>query len=407
MRLSSGFSAILILALTAGPARGVAAQTPAAPAPAPAAGSQDIDQMLGRALAMQQAGDLLGAVQAYEVVLQSEPGRADVRSNLGAAYIALGRFDDGMKEYTAAIASDPNNPTYHFNLGLAYYKAGRHEDAEPEFAKVLELAPTNQKALLLQADSLLQMNKDAEVIALLQPHQTEFPADLAYAYLLGMAMVRSGQVDQGQVFIDRIFKAGDSPEGHLLMGLAFLNKQDYKSAMPELARAVELNPKLPSAHTLYGRALLGNGDQETAARQFSLALDVNPNDFEANLQMGSLRHREQRDDDALVYLNRAAAIRPTDLAVRQTLAAAYLGQGQVDRSRELLEAIVKEQPDFVDAHVLLATAYYRLKLKDRGDQERAIVARLNAENQAKQPGAKAADSPAPAASAPKGTTNQR
>jgi Tfp pilus assembly protein PilF len=93
--------------------------------------------------------------------------------------------------------------------------------------------------------------------------------------------------------------------------------------------------------------------------------------------------------------------------VRQTLAAAYLGQGQVDRSRELLEAIVKEQPDFVDAHVLLATAYYRLKLKDRGDQERAIVARLNAENQAKQPGAKAADSPAPAASAPKGTTNQR
>jgi predicted Zn-dependent protease len=122
--------------------------------------------------------------------------------------------------------------------------------------------------------------------------------------------------------------------------------------------------------------------------------------------MGSLRHREQRDDDALVYLNRAAAIRPTDLAVRQTLAAAYLGQGQVDRSRELLEAIVKEQPDFVDAHVLLATAYYRLKLKDRGDQERAIVARLNAENQAKQPGAKAADAPAPTASAPKGTTSQ-
>src|SRR6478609_10775710 len=111
MRVSTVFSAILILALTAGSARGVDAQTPAA-APAPAQGpAQEIDQLLGRALAMQQAGDLLGAVQAYEVVLQSEPGRADVRSNLGAAYIALGRFDDGMKEYTAAIASDPNNPT--------------------------------------------------------------------------------------------------------------------------------------------------------------------------------------------------------------------------------------------------------------------------------------------------------
>jgi tetratricopeptide (TPR) repeat protein len=340
------------------------------------------------------------------VVLQSEPGRADVRSNLGAAYIALGRFDEGMKEYKAAIASDPNNATYHFNLGLAYYKAGRHEEAAPEFAKVLEITPANQKALLLQADSLLQTNKDAEVIALLQPHEAEFPTDLAYAYLLGMAMVRSGQVDQGQVFIDRIFKAGESPEGHLLMGLAYLNKQDYKSAMPELARAVALNPKLPSAHTLYGRALLGNGDQETATRQFGLALDVNPNDFEANMQMGNMRHREQRDEDALIYLNRAAAIRPGELAVRQALAATYLGQGQADRSRELLEAIVKERPDFLDAHVLLATAYYRLKLKDLGDQERVIVARLTAEKQAKQPGAKAADAPAPP-SAPKGTTHQR
>lgn len=405
MRLSSGFSALLILALTAGLARGVSAQTPAAPAARPTA-AQEIDQLLDRALAMQQAGDLLGAVQAYQVVLQSEPGRADVRSNLGAAYIALGRFDEGMKEYQTAIASEPNNPRYHFNLGLAYYKAGNHEAAAPEFAKVLELAPGNKNALLLQADSLLQLNKDAEVIALLQPHQTEFPADLAFAYLIGMAMVRSGQVDQGQVFIDRIFKAGESPEGHLLMGLAYLNKLDYKSALPELAKAVELNPKLPSAHTLYGRALLGNGDQETATRQFGLALDVNPNDFEANLQMGNIRHREQRDDDALIYLQRAVAIRPTDLAVRQALAASYLGQGQADKSRELLEAIIKEQPDFVDAHVLLATAYYRLKMKDQGDAERAIVARLNAENQAKQPGAKAADAPATPATPPKGTTNQ-
>jgi tetratricopeptide (TPR) repeat protein len=404
MRVFRVFSAVLSLTLTAGLASGLSAQTPAASATQ--SSTPDVDQMLGRALAMQQAGDLLGAVQAYQVVLQSEPGRADVRSNLGAAFIALGRFDEGMKEYKAAIAADPNNPTYHFNLGLAYYKAGRHEEAVPEFAEVLKVAPGNQKALLLQGDSLLQLDRDADVIALLQPHQNEFPTDLAFAYLLGMAMVRSGQVDQGQVFIDRIFKAGESPEGHLLMGLAYLNKQDYKSAMPELARAVELNPKLPSAHTLYGRALLGNGDQETATRQFSLALDVNPNDFEANLQMGNIRHREQRDDDALVYLNRAAAIRPTDLAVRQALAASYLGIGNADRSREMLEAIVKEQPDFVDAHVLLATAYYRLKMKDQGDAQRAIVARLNAENQAKQPGAKAADAPAPA-SAPKGSTNQR
>ena len=50
-----------------------------------------------------------------------------------------------------------------------------------------------------------------------------------------------------------------------------------------------------------------------------------------------------------------------------------------------LSAIVREAPKFTEAHVLLATAYYRLKRKEDGDRERAVVQKLNAETQAAQP----------------------
>ena len=50
------------------------------------------------------------------------------------------------------------------------------------------------------------------------------------------------------------------------------------------------------------------------------------------------------------------------------------------------DPIVKAAPSFVEAHVTLATVYYRLKRKEDGDRERAIVQKLNAEAQAKQPG---------------------
>ena len=381
------------------------AQTPVQPTSEPH--RTEIDQLLAQALDKQQAGDLIGAVDEYRIVLQSTPDRADVHSNLGAAYVALGRFDDGMREYREALRLDPNNPTYHFNLGLALYKGSRHEDAVPEFQRALVLDPSNRNALLLEADSQLQLAHDADVIRLLSPRQQDFPTDLAFAYLLGMALVRSGDTEQGQVLIDRIFKSGESAEGHLLMGMAYLNKLDFKAALPELARAVELNPQLPSVHTLYARALLGNADQEAATRQYAMALELNPNDFEANLQMGNIRQREQRLDDALTYLTRAAAIRPDDLSVRHATASALLGKGDTERAKDLLESVVKSQPDFIDAHVLLATAYYRLKRKDDGDRERAEVARLTAANQAKQPGAKAADAPpSQPAPRPKGTTGQ-
>ncbi len=358
-----------------------------AAAPAVSQTADDLELLLAQAMDRQQSGDLLGAIQAYRVILQSAPERADVRSNLGAAYIKLGRFDEGMHEYREALRIDPDNPTYRFNLGLALYKSGRPDIAIPEFRAVVGSDASNQAALLLLADCLIQMGQDAEVVALLSPHETVFAADLAYAYLLGTALVRSGERDRGQMYIDRIFKAGETAEGHLLMGLAHMSAHDYKGAVTEFARAVELNPQVPRGHSLYGRALLSSGDQEGANRQFLRALEANPNDFDATLQLGGLRQRDQRYDEALSYLNRAAAIRTDDPTVRHALAGVYLGKDDAARAAALLEGVVKDVPEHIDAHVLLATAYYRLKRKDDGDRQRELVAKLTAERQSRQPGA--------------------
>jgi Tfp pilus assembly protein PilF len=50
----------------------------------------------------------------------------------------------------------------------------------------------------------------------------------------------------------------------------------------------------------------------------------------------------------------------------------------------MLEAIVKEAPSFIEAHVALATAYYRLQRKTDADRERTIVDRLTQEKEAKE-----------------------
>ncbi len=64
-----------------------------------------------------------------------------------------------------------------------------------------------------------------------------------------------------------------------------------------------------------------------------------------------------------------------------------MADGRVDQARAALVSLVKEAPEFLEAHVSLATGYYRLKRKEDGDREREVVKRLNAAVQAKQPGA--------------------
>ena len=356
--------------------------------PARAQNAPDFARLFGRAIELHQAGDLLGAIDTYKAALAISPDRADALSNLGAAYVRLGQYDDGIKQYEAALKADQANSTFRMNLALAYYKSSRPAEAVLHLKRVVASAPEAKAAYLVLADCYLQIGQDREVVALLTPRESMFTGDLAFAYLLGTALLRTGDETTGQTYVDRVFGAGESAEAHLLMGIAHLGQHDYPAAKIELERAVRLNPKVPTAHALYGRALLALGEQAQAERAFHQELDVNVNDFEANLQLGNIRKSAQRFAEASIYLERAHTIRPTDLTARKLLASLRLQTGNVEDALGMLEALVKDAPELVEVHVQLATAYNRLGRKDDAERERAIVDRLNAEIQAKQRGGK-------------------
>ena len=99
-----------------------------------------------------------------------------------------------------------------------------------------------------------------------------------------------------------------------------------------------------------------------------------------------LAKNDENFDEAQKYLKKSLSVRPGDIGVRYQLASIAFGLGQVEEARAELEKMVKEAPNFTEAHVTLATVYYRLRRKEDGDRERAIIAKLNAEAQEKQPG---------------------
>ena len=355
--------------------------------------AQDFDRLFARALALQEAGDMLGAIDTYKAALTIVPDRADVLSNLGAAYVRLGQFDDAVAHYQLALKVDPANNTVRLNLALAYYKSARPNEAIPQLKRVLASDPEMRNAYLVLADCYLQTGQPQDVVSLLKPRESLFGDDLAYAYLLGTALLYVENTVEGQKYMDRIFGAGESAEAHLLMGIAHFNRLDYPAAKAELKRALAINAALPTAHALYGRSLLAMGEYELAERAFRQELALNINDFEANLQLGYMRKTAQKFAEASAYLERAISIRPNDLAARKLLASLRLQTGDVNEAVRMLEAIVKEAPDLIEAHVQLATGYNRLKRKDDADRERAIIDRLNAEAQAKRSGKGSTDKP--------------
>jgi len=352
--------------------------------------SLDVDRAFADATRLHEAGDIEGAVRQYQAILKTHPERVDVRSNLGAAYSRLGRYEDAIEQYKLALASDSRNQTIRRNLALAYYKATLFAEAASELDRFITAAPEGlaerKEAVLLLADCLLRLGQYKKVVDLLSPLAASDTDNRTIAYVLGSALVGDGQVQRGQVLIDRVFRGEDSAEGRLLIGSILLLADDGQTAIKELERAIELNPKLPTLRAWYGRALMRMGDSEKARSAFKSELSDNPNDFDANLFMGVLLKQDRSLDEAFGYLSRAIRLRPRDSYGRYHLGALYATMGRAGEARGLLEDVVKEYPDFVEARVLLASVYYRLNRKADGDRERDIVKRLNSEQQSKQPG---------------------
>src|SRR5579863_4591512 len=304
--------------------------------------AQTPQELVQDAIRKQQAGDLEGAVPAYQAFLKAHPEATAIHSNLGAALAGLGRFEEAVAEYKIALRQSPALPGARLNFALTYYKEGRIAEAATQLVRVHAEDPKNIQAVLLLADCYLRMGQDKDVIRVLQPSENDHPDDMAIAYMLGTAYIHEKQVEQGQVLVDRILRNGDSAEAHLMLGSARMGVQDFAGARDEFAKAVALNSDLPQVHVLFAKALQLTGDSDQSLKEYKAELAIDPFDFESNLQIGAMLRQEQSYDEAAKYFTRALETRPGDPAARYQLAVIALDQGKVDDARRELESLVKE-----------------------------------------------------------------
>jgi tetratricopeptide (TPR) repeat protein len=344
-------------------------------------------QLIQDAMQKQQAGDLEGAVPEYREFLKLHPEATAIHTNLGAALAGLGRFEEALPEYKIALKQSPKLVGARLNLALAYYKMGQIDEAATELEKVHTEQPTNLQAALLLGDCYLRMGREEDVIRILEPMEQAHPDDLALAYMLGTALIREKRVDEGQLLVDKIMHNGDSAEAHLMLGTAKMNVQDFAGARDEFGRAVALNPNLPEVHVLYAKALLFTGDSDQSTKEYKTELTVDPYNFDANLQLGAAARQEQKFEEANEFFKRALETRPGDPGVRYQQALTAMDESHLDEAREILEGLVKQSPQFTEAHVSLSLVYYKLKRPEDSKREREIVLKLTAAAQAKQPGA--------------------
>ena len=331
------------------------------------------EQLFRDAVKAQQHGDDATAIRNYQELVRLRPDVPEVRANLGAVFAKAGHFDEAIEQYKAALAKI-DNPALRMNLALAYYKKGSLSDA----TKLLEpLQRTNRQAALLLADCYVRQNEYAKAIAVVNPLVKAQPSDLAAAYILGSALIRTNNKEAGLKLVEQVAKDGQNAEAYLLAGKTALQLNFFERANEHAQAAFQLNPKLPGLATLRGMVLPYMNDNDGAIKALKEALEADPNDFDANLNLGAVLHTERDDENARPYLEKALKLQPSSTLARYEMARVKRSEGKLEEAVKDLEQVIQEQPKWPQPPVELAALYFRLNRPKDGERERAVFDQLS------------------------------
>jgi tetratricopeptide (TPR) repeat protein len=231
--------------------------------------------------------------------------------------------------------------------------------------------------VLLEADCHLRLGQFDQVIALLTPVSASDPNNRAVMYMLGLALIRSGEPEKGQKLVDRLLQGGESAETHYLLGSVAFMAKDYPAAVKEFGTALKTDPALPSLYSYYGRALLFSGDPDAASEAFRKQLETDGNDYDANFQLAEILRFRKDVAAAEPLYRKAMALRPDAEEARYGLALCAAASRKMGDARELLEGVLAKAPQFGEAHAALANVYLALGLAAKAESERKLAAKLS------------------------------
>jgi len=360
---------------------------PALIAPAVIAAQEaSVDQLLKHAIEAQQHGDFSGAIRDYRRVLELRPNEVEAKVNLGAALAHVGQFDEAIALDRSALPSLKDKGPVLLNLALAYYKKGDFEHAREQFEILRDAQPNALQVVILLGDSDLHTGRSDAALNLLEPLESKYSQNMDFEYVLASALINTkGRRRDGVARMEKVAKAVSGADAYMIAGATLLQLNEYELARQDLEQALRLKPTLPGLYTLLGTARDKTGDVRQAEPAFREALKVNPDDFEANLYLGAILYKRRDIDQAKGYLDRALLLKPSDSMARYESAMLKSTSGDYETAARELELLVKDDPDWLEPHVELATLYYRLHRPEEGAKERQIVDSLTAKQQAQGP----------------------
>ncbi len=225
------------------------------------------------ATALQFAGRMDDAEQAFRDATVRFSGDASTWWKLGALMAQRGRYDEALQPLTRAVNLAPRDTRILRTVSLAEMRLGKTDEAINTAESIVSLEPRNASARMLLAELYEQGKRWEKALALYRDLLSQQPNN---PILLNNAASVMTELKQAKEAIPLARKASELlPEQAAVadtLGWALLQSGDAKSALGPLRRARDLAPGEPQRLYRLAVAEVRAGDPASARRNLEAAL---------------------------------------------------------------------------------------------------------------------------------------
>jgi tetratricopeptide (TPR) repeat protein len=320
---------VLVLLLSCGKTGTIRAQS-AAPV------TRDPQKLFAAGEAALRVGKLDEAERAFRQVAAINPGVAGAYANLGVIHMRRKQWPLALEMLHKAEKLAPGVAGIRLNIGLVYFRQGDFLRAIHPFESVVEQSPDSYQARYLLGLCYFFNDRWTDAIGALEPLWGKASDQLNYLYVLEHAADKAKNPALEEKAAARLFEIGEgSPEFHLLMGKAHLNRGEYDDAVKELDAAAQANPKLPFVHFNLGLAYVHKQDYDRARAEFHRDIALEPDVPFSYEQLGSLESTAGNEDEAAKNYRSALKLDPQRIS-------SLMGLAKIEEHRRRYAAALSE-----------------------------------------------------------------
>jgi tetratricopeptide (TPR) repeat protein len=186
--------------------------------------------------------------------------------------------------------------------------------------------------------------------------------------------------DADKWFSQVVAETPNDADSWYLLGRTKYSENEFKAAIEAFEHALTLRPKHIEAQNNIGLCWKELNDHDKARAAFQVAIDWQgdaPTDAQPFLNLGTLLADDQKNEQALPYLTKAATLAPKNPAIHEELGKVYLAMNKLPEAQAELEQAIALAPDASALHYKLGQILRKQGFQDRAQQEFAICEKLN------------------------------